>query len=101
MRIRDGAIVELRLSHSHGERSFGENVTRLTTIGDDRHRNWMTIQVAAAGKDRGVPTQVLFEVDIPLDEVGKFIAGDSSRGQVTWSLDDRLKRARTKKREAK
>ena len=66
MKVKDGELLELRLNLSHGERSFPETVTRLQPLTDERHRDWVSLQISKPGKHRGVPDEILFEVDLPI-----------------------------------
>ncbi len=100
MRIKDGTKIELQLSTAHGERTFGRDTgTDSSQVsGNGIRYHWMTLQVALRGKRRGVPNNILFEVDVPIEEMGRLIAGDPAHGLVSWSLDDRLKRAKAKEK---
>lgn len=99
MIVRDGQRLELRLGAVHGERFFDAETAGDPNVGT--HRNWMSLQIAVSGKHRGAPEKVLFEVELPISEMGELIAGQSARGNVHWSLDSRKKRmakAKEKKR---
>jgi hypothetical protein len=98
MTIKDGDTLELRLNSAHGNRWFGVDVAE-NEVGE--HRDWAVLRVARAGKHRGVEERVYFEVEMPIAELGRLIAGQSARGAAHWTVDSAKTRGKARMAKAK
>jgi len=76
MKIKDGTELAVALVRAHGSRTFKGEV----------HRDWAVLKLVE------LHGEFLFEVELPIAELGKLIAGQMAVGVVGWSLDDRRRK---------